>query len=640
MIKFRWSIQDATARPRMSVVGERLNVGFVAHTMQEGNANHLRTYGGNLMKPFFKCLLLIGLVAVALAATPRAFAQGCGTPTPVGQYLDSYFTGLPEADVSGLIYVFRNPSLNNGTAEFICRSSSDISSNGLCPQLSGSSSDGVVIISGDWFAQGVTGCPVTPGVSKDGDSPNVAFLTSITNEGTASHAGVYILSSVGYSGTNNAFFFDVAQPFNGSAFLPVSASPIPRPRIGSFTNNGDGTATVNLNWDAATTIDDCSQNVLGTCADFPNGTRPVLDGYSVYALTGPCSLQPSTSRATAWGGALTTIPAGQLSASVRVPFDASGANCSYLALGLSSGGHAGAAVSGHATLTTADCDNDGVPDPVDNCPCVINPSQLDSDGDGIGDACDNCPTMVNKNQSDGDHDGVGDACDNCPAVANTNQADGDHDGIGDACDNCPAVANTNQADGDQDGVGDVCDNCRFVANTNQADRDSDTFGDACDNCPAIANPNQADRDGDGVGDVCDNCPNNPNSDQADRDHDGVGDVCDPCPTFPNVTDCTQKVVAECISFTSTAGKGSGTVSFRTQFETDLVGFNVVTIDGKGTRVQQNPTLIRCEECVNGNGHIYSSIIPKHKSGHNIFIEMLRLNGTVQTFGPAVRDCIP
>src|SRR5206468_4735644 len=265
MIKFRWSIQDATVRPCMSVVGKRLIVGFVSRTMQDGNATHLRANGGNLMKPFFKSLLLIGVVALALAAAPRAYAQGCGTPTPAGQYLDSYFTGLPEANLAGLIYVFGNPSLNNGTAEFFCRSSSDTSSNGLCSQLSGSSSDGIVIISGDWFAQGVTGCPVTPGVSKDGDSPNVAFLTSITNEGTASHAGVYILSSVGYSGTNNAFFLDVAQPFNGSAFLPVSASPIPRPRIGSFTNNGDGTATVNLNWDAAATIDDCSHNVLVTC---------------------------------------------------------------------------------------------------------------------------------------------------------------------------------------------------------------------------------------------------------------------------------------------------------------------------------------------------------------------------------------
>ncbi|WP_268898683.1 RCC1 domain-containing protein [Geomonas anaerohicana] len=38
-----------------------------------------------------------------------------------------------------------------------------------------------------------------------------------------------------------------------------------------------------------------------------------------------------------------------------------------------------------------DSDGDGIPDFVDNCPYVANPSQLDSDGDGIGDACDPTP---------------------------------------------------------------------------------------------------------------------------------------------------------------------------------------------------------------------------------------------------------
>jgi hypothetical protein len=33
---------------------------------------------------------------------------------------------------------------------------------------------------------------------------------------------------------------------------------------------------------------------------------------------------------------------------------------------------------------------------------------------------------------------------------------------------------------------------------------------------------------------------------------------------------------------------------------------------------------------------YTYIIPKHRSGRNIFIEMLRVNGTIQVFGPAQR----
>jgi hypothetical protein len=38
-----------------------------------------------------------------------------------------------------------------------------------------------------------------------------------------------------------------------------------------------------------------------------------------------------------------------------------------------------------------DADDDGFPDPDDNCPAVANASQLDADADGFGDACDACP---------------------------------------------------------------------------------------------------------------------------------------------------------------------------------------------------------------------------------------------------------
>jgi hypothetical protein len=75
----------------------------------------------------------------------------------------------------------------------------------------------------------------------------------------------------------------------------------------------------------------------------------------------------------------------------------------------------------------------------------------------------------------------------------------------------------------------------------------------------------------------------------------------------------------------------------TSTEVDIIGFNVVKIDPKGVRTQQNVGPIRCEECVTGVGHSYSFVIPKHKSGANIYIEMLRLNGTVQVFGPATRQ---
>ena len=82
----------------------------------------------------------------------------------------------------------------------------------------------------------------------------------------------------------------------------------------------------------------------------------------------------------------------------------------------------------------SDEDHDSICVPLDNCPAVPNPDQIDTDRDGKGNACDNCPALANANQADQDADGVGDLCDNCVAVANANQLDADHDGIGDACD--------------------------------------------------------------------------------------------------------------------------------------------------------------------------------------------------------------
>ncbi|EFK97759.1 conserved hypothetical protein, partial [sediment metagenome] len=84
-----------------------------------------------------------------------------------------------------------------------------------------------------------------------------------------------------------------------------------------------------------------------------------------------------------------------------------------------------------------DADGDGVPNDVDNCPTVYNPSQEDGDNDGIGDSCDICT------DTDGDTFGnpgyPANTCqtDNCPSVANPLQADSDADGVGDACDICP-----------------------------------------------------------------------------------------------------------------------------------------------------------------------------------------------------------
>jgi hypothetical protein len=72
------------------------------------------------------------------------------------------------------------------------------------------------------------------------------------------------------------------------------------------------------------------------------------------------------------------------------------------------------------TIEQSDADGDGVPDEIDNCPDVANPSQAERDDDAVGDACDNCLYVGNPDQADRDSDGLGDACD-CLCPGDTNE---------------------------------------------------------------------------------------------------------------------------------------------------------------------------------------------------------------------------
>jgi len=127
----------------------------------------------------------------------------------------------------------------------------------------------------------------------------------------------------------------------------------------------------------------------------------------------------------------------------------------------------------------------------------------------------------------------------------------------------------------------------------------------------------------------------------DQDLDGIPDLCDNCPTIPN-PDRDPCACAFCgaeeitISFQSPLGKGSGVVGWVTLFETDIRGFNVVQIDNRGNRTQINDVIIPCLECTTGQDARYASIIPKHKSGRGIFVELIRLGGEAELFGPARR----
>lgn len=160
-------------------------------------------------------------------------------------------------------------------------------------------------------------------------------------------------------------------------------------------------------------------------------------------------------------------------------------------------------------LLFEDNDNDDVPDSIDNCLGVPNPTQANFAGGGdpaLGDACE-----------DQDGDTHLDALDNCIVQANADQSDLDRDGRGDLCDT------------DIDGDGAEC-----------------TYGPggrACvpanDNCPLVPNPrvdgDQPDMDNDGVGNACDD----------DIDGDNRPNDEDECP-FDDANTCAMTSPAEWI----------------------------------------------------------------------------------------------
>jgi Putative metal-binding motif/Thrombospondin type 3 repeat len=185
----------------------------------------------------------------------------------------------------------------------------------------------------------------------------------------------------------------------------------------------------------------------------------------------------------------------------------------------------------------------------------------------------------------------------------------------DCDDNNPAVY-PGAFDVPGNGIDEDCDTC----DGSSTDPDGDLILDCVDNCPLVANPDQYDADFDGVGDRCDNCPWIWNPDQD-----------------PSACTCDIETSRLTISFDSLLGKGSGTVSWRTCVEIDIFGFNVVVINNRGERIQLNDTLIRPEAGPPpNNGATYNYIIPKHKSGRGIYLEMLRANGMTQVFGPATK----
>lgn len=162
-----------------------------------------------------------------------------------------------------------------------------------------------------------------------------------------------------------------------------------------------------------------------------------------------------------------------------------------------------------------DRDGDTVPDHIDKCVGLADPTNADADGDGFGNGCDNCIALENPDQLDQDGDGIGDLCDSCK-VNDFTSPDLDADGVPDACDGCPCSPSEDDPlqDEDQDGVcacdpailgcSTVCtatpgDNCPAVSNATQTncnidaeiaagavlplDAGTKVLGDACDSIP-------------------------------------------------------------------------------------------------------------------------------------------------------------
>ena len=188
-----------------------------------------------------------------------------------------------------------------------------------------------------------------------------------------------------------------------------------------------------------------------------------------------------------------------------------------------------------------DTDGDGVPDSVDNCPAIPNPTQSDSDVDGFGDICDICPI---DELNDADNDGYCGNDDNCPDDPNAGQTNSDGDMLGDVCDPCPldplndsdgdgvcgdvdiCPGSDDNADADGDAVPDGCDVCQ--GGDDNVDWDGDTTPDFCDICPFDP---LNDADGDGICGNDDICANG--DDSLDADGDTVPDACDACPLDPD-----------------------------------------------------------------------------------------------------------
>jgi hypothetical protein len=121
----------------------------------------------------------------------------------------------------------------------------------------------------------------------------------------------------------------------------------------------------------------------------------------------------------------------------------------------------------------------------------------------------------------------------------------------------------------------------------------------------------------------------------DADGDGIPDASDNCPTVRNPDQdagaCDERIVSALLRLRT--GSGSNRVSWSVTHEVGLSGFNLVTVGRDGTRTPINASLIRCRVCTGGGAADYGTDVARRFAGADLFIEMVRLDGSAVRVGP-------
>jgi hypothetical protein len=78
------------------------------------------------------------------------------------------------------------------------------------------------------------------------------------------------------------------------------------------------------------------------------------------------------------------------------------------------------------------------------------------------------------------------------------------------------------------------------------------------------------------------------------------------------------------------------VTWNTTHEDALLGFNIVSVNDGGHERRLNATLIACLECTTGAGAAYRYEMSSPKPDHDLYIEILFIDGHTERVGPVLK----